>query len=143
MKIIFDYNRTIFNPNTNKLYRGALELLIILSKKHELYLVSRNQPNRLTEIENLKIKDYFNKVMFVENKSIQLFNSIAGKSKNIIIVGDSIQDEIRIGNKLNFITIRILKGKFSKTVPQRKIEQADFEIINLNEILNIIKRYEE
>ena len=62
MKIIFDYNRTIFDPETDNLYLGVLELLQKLSSKYELFLISRNEPTRKKRLEELNIKNYFQKI---------------------------------------------------------------------------------
>jgi len=39
--IIFDYNRTLFDVDNNKLIEGVPELVEKLSKKYKLCLVSR------------------------------------------------------------------------------------------------------
>jgi len=143
MKIIFDYNRTIFDPDTDNLYLGVLELLKKLSSKYELFLISRNEPIRKNRLEELNIKNYFQKIVFVDAKSKQVFEQIADGTKNIIIVGDSIGDEIKIGNQLGFITVRLKKGKFATQIPKNKDELAKFEITDINDLENIILNYEK
>ena len=143
MKIIFDYNRTIFDPDTDNLYFGVLDLLRKLSEKYELFLISRNEPTRKDRLEKLNIKNYFHKIVFVDEKSEQIFRQIAGDTKNVIVVGDSISDEIKIGNQLGFTTIRLKKGKFATQIPQSKNEFAKFEITEISELENIIFSYEK
>jgi FMN phosphatase YigB (HAD superfamily) len=143
MKIIFDYNRTIFDPDTDNLYFGVLDLLQKLSQKYELFLISRNEPTRKGRLEKLNIKNYFQKILFVEEKSKQIFQEIAGDTKNVIVIGDSIGDEIKIGNQLGFTTIRLKKGKFATQIPQNKNELAKFEITEISELENIILTYEK
>ena len=63
--------------------------------------------------------------------------------KKVIVVGDSIRDEIKIGNQLGLITIRLKKGKFAMDIPNNKDERAHYEIMDINELENIIARYEE
>ena len=72
MKIIFDYNRTIFDPETDDLYQGVFELISDLSKKYELYLVSANEPRRKEKIKDLNIDSFFKGIFFVENKSLEV-----------------------------------------------------------------------
>ena len=143
MKIIFDYNRTIFDPDTDNLYLGVLELLKKLSSKYELFLISRNEPTRKKRLEELNIKNYFQKILFVNEKSKQVFEEIAGNTKKVIVVGDSISDEIKIGNQLGFFTIRLKKGKFATEIPKNKKEIAKFEITDINDLENIILNYEK
>lgn len=143
MKIIFDYNRTIFDPDTDNLYCGALELLQKLSVRHELVLISRNELMRKERLEELDIKKYFQKIVFVHEKSKQIFEEIAGTTKKVMVVGDSIRDEIKIGNQLGYITIRLKKGKFAMEIPKDDDERARYEIADMSELENIITRYEE
>lgn len=142
MKIILDYNRTIFNPETDDLYPEVLDLLIKISKNHELFLISRNEPQRRERLKDFDIANYFKQMLFVDNKSYEVFEEIAGKSKNVFVVGDSISDEIKIGNQLGLITIRIKQGKFAKDIPRENDEQAKFEIANISELEKIISIYE-
>lgn len=143
MKIIFDYNRTIFDPETDNLYLGVLELLQKLSAKYELFLISRNEPERTRRLEELNIKNYFQKISFVNEKSKKVFQEISGNKKNVIVVGDSISDEIKIGNQLDFVTVRLKKGKFATEIPKNKDEFAKFEITDINELESIILSYEK
>ena len=143
MKIIFDYNRTIFDPDTDNLYLGVLELLKKLSSKYELFLISRNEPTRKKRLEELNIKNYFQKILFVNEKSKQVFEEIAGNTKKVIVVGDSISDEIKIGNQLGLTTIRLKRGKFATETPKDVYEIAQFEIANINELENIILNYDK
>lgn len=142
MKIILDYNRTIFNPETDDLYPDVLDLLIKISKNHELFLISRNEPQRRERLKDFDIANYFKQILFVDNKSYEVFEEIAGESKNVFVVGDSISDEIKIGNQLGLITIRIKQGKFAKDMPRENDERAKFEIANISELEKIISIYE-
>ena len=143
MKIIFDYNRTIFDPDTDDLYLGTLELLQKLSQKYELFLISRNEPARKNRLEKLGIQDYFQKIIFVNEKSQQIFKEIAGDTRDVIVVGDNIGDEIKIGNQLGFVTARLRKGRFAEDIPKDKNEIAQFEIADIGELENILIHYEK
>ncbi len=143
MKIIFDYNRTIFDPDTDTTYLGVLDVLKRLSLKHELFLISRNEPARKKRVEELNIKNYFQKIIFVDEKSVKIFKEIAGDTKKVVVIGDSIRDEIKIGNQLGFFTIRLKKGKFATEVPRDKNEVAKLEITDINDLENIIVQYEK
>ena len=143
MKIIFDYNRTIFDPDTDNLYPGVLNLLQKLSEKYELFLISRNEPLRKKRLEELTIKNYFKKILFVDTKTKQIFEEIVGDANSVIVVGDSISDEIKIGNQLGLTTIRLKKGKFATETPKDTYEIAQFEIADINELENIILNYDK
>jgi FMN phosphatase YigB (HAD superfamily) len=76
MKIIFDYNRTLFNPDTGNLYPDVLSILSTLSKNHELFLVSRNDPRRESMLVSLGISSFFKKKLFVDTKTATLFKEL-------------------------------------------------------------------
>ncbi|MEK7607896.1 MAG: HAD hydrolase-like protein [Patescibacteria group bacterium] len=143
MKIIFDYNRTIFDPEKDRLYDGAFEVLKTLAMNNDLFLVSRNEPKRETRLKSLGIIGLFKKILFIGEKSEDSFLSFVGEDRDVIVVGDSVQDEIRIGNKLGFTTIRILQGKFRDITPTSIEEISDYEIKDIREVINIVKNYEK
>jgi phosphoglycolate phosphatase-like HAD superfamily hydrolase len=90
MKIIFDYNRTLYNPETNSLYFGVIKLLQDLSKNHELFLISKNEPGREDGLEKQGIKKYFKKISFVEEKTTDLFKELVQGDKNSFVIGDRV-----------------------------------------------------
>jgi FMN phosphatase YigB (HAD superfamily) len=140
-RIILDYNRTVFDPDTNALYPGTSEALSMLASNFDLFLVSTNKPERMQAIKDLGIEGFFKRIYFVDEKSDALFEEIAGtqNSITIIVVGDSIRNEITIGNRLGYVTVRFKRGKFADEIPQNKDEHPDFEITALWELIAIFK----
>ncbi len=61
----------------------------------------------------------------------------------VLSVGDRIQREIRIGNKLGMITVRVLHGRFKKLKPKNDFEDPDFEASKLSEVLGVIDSVEQ
>jgi FMN phosphatase YigB (HAD superfamily) len=142
MKIIFDYNRTIFNPDTSALYSGAFELLSLLSKNHELFLISKNEPGRKDNLKELGIEDFFKETIFVKEKSVEIFKEIVGQEEKALVIGDRIKGEISVGNKLNFTTVWIRQGKFANEGPESKGEEPNHTINDIRELMEILKKYE-
>lgn len=143
MKIIFDYNRTLYDPNTDSLYKGVVELLQYLSKDNELFLISKNEPGRKDRLVELGIDGYFVKIIFVEKKTVSLFRELSQDDKNILVIGDRIADEILIGNQLGFITVWVQQGKFATDLPERDEQQPRHIVQNIQEIKNIFSKYEK
>jgi len=143
MKIIFDYNRTIFDPNTQELYPGVFKLLKQLSINHDLFLISKNEFGRRETLDNLGIIDFFQKIFFVENKTIEIFKKVSKNNKETLIIGDRIRGEIVIGNKLNFITVWLKQGKFSNEEPINEEQKPKYIINDILELKKIIKKYEK
>ena len=143
MKIIFDYNRTLFNPDTGSLYHGVLELLKRLSKRHELFLVSKNEVGRNEKFENMSIKKYFISYTFTDKKSRQIFLDLVGDSGEVFVVGDRVAGEIKIGNELRFRTIWVRQGIFGLDNPKSEIEKPDFIVDCISDVEKIILEHEK
>jgi FMN phosphatase YigB (HAD superfamily) len=142
MKIIFDYNRTLFDPETDSLYQGVPGLLRVLSKKYDLFLISKNEPGRREKFEKMSIKKYFQKVVFVENKTTELFEDLSNNSHDVFVVGDRVREEIFLGNVLGFITIWVKQGKFACELPTKE-QTPQYIINNIQELQNILSIYEK
>ena len=143
MQIIFDYNRTIFNPETQELYPGVFELLNYLYNRHDLFLISHIEKGREDVISGFGIEKFFKKIIFAESKSIQIFSEIIKtKTKQTIIVGDRIRGEIAIGNELRCITVWLKQGKFKEEGPRNKREKPTYTINDISELKEITGKYE-
>jgi len=67
--IIFDFNRTIFDPPSNRLMPGVIPVLKkLVSNGHALHLISSAQPNRRQLINSLGIAKYFLKMSLLHRK---------------------------------------------------------------------------
>jgi len=137
MKIIFDYDRTLYNPDAGNVFPGVFKLLKTLTAKHDLFLVTVNSQARKDAALIEDLREYFTEVFFVERKSATLFQQIAGEEKNVIVIGDRLEDEINIGMQLGFITIHVQPEK-----PQYKKSQTPtHRVPEVAKVLPIIQRY--
>jgi FMN phosphatase YigB (HAD superfamily) len=143
MKIIFDYNRTLFNPDTGALYEGVVELLQYCSTAHELFLVSKEEPMRMDQFKKIGIEPYFQKCFFVTQKTDALFQDIGKEATRCIVVGDRISGEIAIGNRLGFVTVRLKQGKFSTEYPATAEEEPTEELTDIRDFKKVLERYAE
>lgn len=143
MKIIFDYNRTLFNPDIDDLYPGVFEMLERLFEKYEMFLITRNEPSRRSRFEQLGIEKFFKNVMFVDEKTTGAFLEMTGDCKDVFVVGDSIGDEIKIGNILKFETIRVKQGKFAAELPASFQEEAKITIERITDLEMVLKTDEK
>ena len=139
--IIFDFNRTIYDPDSKGFCKGALECLQHLSGKHALYLVVKGGDERKELIESLRIKQYFKSVSVQPEKSVEQF--IACKEDcppdtTWYVVGDRVKKEIRYGNECGMKTIWYKSGKFAEEEPSEEIEKPDVTISDLSELKEII-----
>lgn len=142
MNIILDYNRTLYDPETQSLYPEAAVLLRNLSQKHDLYLIGRNEPGRSNKLDELDIRRYFKEVRFVDQKTEELFGNIITDNENVtFVIGDRVYEEIAIGNKLGYRTIWVRQGKFSGETPRKEAENPLLTVHSLSEIEPILEKH--
>ena len=117
--IIFDFNRTLHDPDTDEAVPGACELVAELaSLGHELHLVSRLEPGRATTLESFGIADAFMTTSFVPDKAEAISRIVSGAAGNAYVVGDYLHDEIRAGGRAGAKTIWLKRGRFSSLMPE-------------------------
>ena len=117
--IIFDFNRTLYNPDTEALVPGVRELLGELTAQgHELHLISRLEPGRAVTLKELGIADIFATTAFVTDKAAAISRILNEKTSDVYVVGDYLYDEIRAGNRAGAKTIWFRRGKFFDLAPE-------------------------
>lgn len=141
--IIFDFNRTLFDPDEGSLVSGVHETLAHLQRAGAtLYLVSRLEPGRADMLKRLRLDSYFAGTAFVEEKSVELFENILQKHpvprERVYVVGDHLHGEIRHGNTCLFRTIWLKRGKFQTLTPEVPEDVPWRTITNLIETLTHI-----
>lgn len=144
--IIFDFNRTIFNPEKGFLESGALEVLDKFKNEYKVFLICTGSPGRKKLIEILGLKKYFLKVLVAgkekqEKHFLYCLKKSRSKPLQAVVVGDALMSEISIGKKLGIITIRLKKGKFAMEEPTRQ-NKPDYEIKSLLELPSLIAKIE-
>ena len=119
MIIIFDYNRTLYDPETGELVVGAREAVEALSARGAtLHLVSRNEPGRTDALHALGLAEYFASISFVDDKEAPMRKIAETANAPLYVVGDHLHNEIRIGNRIGARTVWLKAGKFEGLVPE-------------------------
>ena len=112
--VIFDFNRTLFDPVTYTLYPGAGAMLDELRDKYRLFLYSRRGFNRHKLLEDLNILHCFEGTCFVETKTAEnlraFMNEHSISTDNAIVVGDAIWSELCLGQELGMRTVWFKQG---------------------------------
>lgn len=140
--IIFDFNRTLFDPDQNKLFPGASGVLQKLSALFPLGLLSTEEVGRENLIFELGLEKFFKEILIVHKKEDRHFLDICQKlgvdPEGVLVLGDRVRGEIAVANKLGMTTVWFRNGKFSSQVPQSSEEKPDFEIRSLDGLLDIV-----
>lgn len=141
--IIFDFMRTLFDPETSSLTPDALEVVATLQQRgYILVLISHDEGNRDSLIEELGLTPYFTKIIIVKEKTEAVFAAVVEKHTaditNSFVIGDRIRKEILFGNRCGLKTIWLKCGKFFNEIPLTKDEKPTHTIRTLKEALAII-----
>lgn len=154
--IIFDLDDTLYDrygqldesyanlPNIRP-FQDTIPLL--KSLKGKKILVSRGDKLiQQKKIDILGIRSFFDEIYIcsnVEEKKEIFENTIKEQKivnkKNLIIVGDRIDAEIRFGKMLGATTVLILHGKYKDLKPKDAFEIPDYTIKNIGEIRELIQ----
>jgi FMN phosphatase YigB (HAD superfamily) len=140
--VIFDFNRTIYDPETDQLTPGAKEVLDSLKAEGVLlFLIARGSEDRRKRIEELGLLPYFERVVVNEDKSANSFRSCSEQcppGTEIFAVGDRVRREIRLANESGMTTIWYRSGKFANEEPQDTSEKPAFTISTLAQVRDLI-----
>lgn len=142
--IIFDFNRTIYDPRVGGPSKGAIELLESLYEHYELCLVSClisgiSKEERCEQIASLGLNKYFKFIQVIQGeKTIDDFREclrIMGlEPQEVLVVGDRLTSEICLGNQLGMATVWYKSGKFSTLKPENELQEPDHILTSLDEV---------
>lgn len=141
--VVFDWKRTLYGPDTKELIKGALNLLeFIRSKNISMVLVGKGGDDMRGEVERLKVKQYFRKIVFAEGeKDPNIFIPHVSKDdpKMTVFIGDRVRSELEIGKRLGATTIWIKQGKFADEKPENQEQEPDYTVSNLSQCQLLLK----
>ena len=141
--IIFDFNRTLYLPEINKIPEKTVQLLNKLkSEGFRMALLAKKEKNRNKLIE--KVSSFFFLIKQVSKKSnkefINILKKMNLKKKEAIVIGDRIKSEIKIANKAGIKTIWYRNGKFKDELPNSKYEYPNYTITEIEELPKLLNR---
>lgn len=140
--IIFDFNRTLYNPDVDRLLPQAKQVLTTLKRrKIALHLISRKEAGREDRIERTGLAPYFDSVTICPSKTKKIFRQILGDTDpaTALVIGDRLCDEIAIANKLGITSVRLRLGKFVAEEPASAIEIPTYTITSLPDLLPLTR----
>lgn len=123
--IIFDFYKTLFNPETGELFDGIKEILTYRCARIPLILITYGGKQRKKQIKKVNIEKYFEKIIFCTKKNQETYRKILAdynaSPDESIIVGDNEKEEIKIGKKLGteIIKVNSANEKPSDTLKRR------------------------
>ncbi len=141
--IIFDYNRTLNDPDNNPettILPEALETIRTLrARGYRIFVYAKGDEGRLDLLEKAGL---FDDVCIVAEKSLESMRAFAQKhdltKPDFYVVGDRVVKEIAYGNALGAITVWLKKGKFADEAPTSREQQPGYIITKIDELENMI-----
>lgn len=145
--IIFDFNRTLYDPDNHRVFRGVRGLLGRLYKKFSLSLVTTEAVDRSYVLEGNKLVSFFKCIESVDEKTPEIFleccREMQLEPSEVVAVGDRIRGEIVAANKAGMKTIWLKRGKFANEFPENDNEKPNFIIADLKELEEIVSKMED
>ncbi len=143
--IIFDWNRTLFDPDTSALDPAAAPVTRMLAQRgFRLVLFTRREQGREAMIDSTEIRGAFDDVIVVNRKSVEALRAyLAGRgiaAPSCVMVGDRVREEIAIGNTLGMRTVWVKKGKFSVELPRERAEVPTITVPDLSTVPRVVLR---
>ncbi len=140
--IIFDWGRTLHDPESDSLYPGVRDIVMALSKNYGLALVSLAKSDspegRRKKIGESGIAEYFKTILVgVEDKDNlyeEALTNLKATPQEVVIVDDRVIRGIAWGNRRGAVTIWIRQGRFADELPSTQTGSPTFTINDLKEI---------
>lgn len=140
--IVFDFNRTLYDPDANRVVPGVRKMLRMLKKQYRLCLVTTEQEGKRDILSKSKLASFFEHIECVNAKTPDVFLRCSTymrlKPNEIVVIGDRIRSEIIAGNKAGMVTVWLKKGKFAGKLPSSKLEEPNFVIQGLEKLEAIL-----
>jgi len=144
--IIWDFNRTIYNPDQKKLIPGAKELLKAFQKLGYLNVIySKNKANDMRisrAVHRCKILKYLKDIVVRKKKDVSdlrlILNQYNADINQSFLISDRTRVDIEMGNSLGLKTIWIKSGKFANQLPETEKQEPTLTINSLGEIKAVL-----
>ena len=151
MLLIFDLDDTLFarlpdnytdeQVQAIRPHAGVVELL----QRKDIFKVLVTKGDPLLQEQKLRvlgIRPLFDAVFICrsDEEKKNMFTRARNRFpiKQIWVIGDRIDSEIRWGNELGFKTVRLRQGKYRSQQPKGPKEKATFEICSIQELPKVI-----
>jgi len=133
-----------------KLFPDVLSTLNALKDIKHIIITTGKRTRQELKIQKLGIKDKFDYILIneledglsKENCFKLIMEKFSLKPNQIIVVGDRIQSEIKVGNQLKMNTIQLLHGRYKDLIPKNDLEEPDYKIKSISELINLTKDIE-
>lgn len=130
------------------LFPGVRKTLSSLKKDYKLVLISTGKPElQYHKLEILDIKEYFDHILINQKNTkeecfLEAIDLLGIKANRIIGIGDRPDVDVKAANKLGMTSVRVRQGGYKEVIPGSSLEIADYDIVDLSEIMPILENIE-
>jgi FMN phosphatase YigB (HAD superfamily) len=146
--VIFDWGRTLWDPDQGDFFPGAEELLNNFSTRYQLILVPLASKGEEEIVRRRQIladrgfEKYFAEIVFVPSEKDEAYASVFRKynfvPNEVVIVDDRMIRGIAWGNRVGAHTVWFQNGKFKDELPDKETGDPTHTItclLDLKELL--------
>jgi len=134
------------------LFRGVKGTLAAFRRKPSVILLfSEGDVVRVSRlISTLSLERYFDRIfvrkktygLYARARELALSKLVSGRNTKVMVVGDLLDPDVRIGNRIHAITVLRLAGYKPDQHPNDELEKPDYIIKEIPQLLSILKRVE-
>lgn len=144
--VIFDFNRTLYDPETDSFYPGVFEMLRTLHASDlKLGLWSRDEKARAETISRDGLRELFDHVLIVRSKSAedirQLCLVLGVQPSETAVVTDPVRSDLAAAKEVGTHVICVRQGKFVSDLPYAPEEQPDDEVADLAGAARVLQSF--
>lgn len=138
--IIYDFMRTLYDPEKGQLFGGVLPMLISFKEKGlKQGLISFGGAEKKRLIEGLGLGKILDWYKVVEEKNPEVFESFIKefnlRPEETLVVGDLVNQEIAVGSAIGAKTVWVKWGAFADV---ETLITPDFMIDNISKLRDVI-----
>ena len=145
--IIFDWGRTLYDPDNERLFDGVKEMLPEMARKYKLYIVSLASKGeeeivkRRKMIKDFGIEGYFQDIFFAPEDKDSLYEGLVAKYgldlSKTAVVDDRIIRGVAWGNRNGATTVWFQNGKFGSELPTPETGEPTHHITSFADLQSI------
>jgi uncharacterized cofD-like protein len=145
------YNRDEIEDGI-ELFPDVSRTLMSLREKYKLILVTtgvaQRQRNKISKLGldnsfDLILIDDVNEKLSKKERFLAAMTNYGLQPNDVLVVGDRVFSEIKIGNQLGMITVHMKQGHYANIAPSKEWESPDYTIFQISEIPFIIQNIDQ
>jgi FMN phosphatase YigB (HAD superfamily) len=141
--VIFDWKRTLYDPDSKTLINGTVEVLEMLSNRNiPMFLIGKGDDDMYGEVVRLNVGKFFKEVKFVKGEKDPEYYKPYIDTLNpsqTLIIGDRARSELSAGKSLSTTTIWVRQGKFADELPEDEQLNPDYQVKSLIELKSLLE----